>query len=104
MSVERTPTHPGEGLLPRCCERHADVAELAEHLVREYAPLDEVRVLREVDRARAAAAWVALEEDRVRLVELVARAQLEVLAGRRSDSARLDPERHSPRALVDVDD
>jgi hypothetical protein len=51
-------------------------------------------VARELAHADAAAVWMGLVEQRLDVVELVTRAQLEMLAGRRPDIARLDPELH----------
>lgn len=86
------PSDPG--LLPRCGHRHSSLAELGGHLRADYADLGSVCVARELARADAAADWMHLVEGRLTVVELVARAQLEMLAGRRPDIARLDPELH----------
>lgn len=86
------------GLLPRCAHQHSSLAELGGHLSADYVELGPACVARELARADAAAEWMGLVEGRLDVVELVARAQLEMLAGRRPDIARLDPELHPRHA------
>lgn len=86
------------GLLPRCCHQHSSLAELGEHLSADYDDLGPASVARELGRADTAAEWMGLVEGRLDVVELVTRAQLEMIAGRRPDIARLDPEVHRGHA------
>lgn len=87
-------------LLPRCCPSHRDLPELTRHLVTAYPTLGPETVARQVQQAIEAAALLHLDEDPLRMIELVARSQLAVLAGERADGARLDPESHPRKSPV----
>jgi hypothetical protein len=86
----------------RCCTSHSTLEELTRHLIAEFRQLEAVTVAREVARATAAADFTGLgaANERLLMVELIARQQLELVTGRRADAARLDPERHGSRATT----
>jgi len=67
-------------------------------LLLDFPSLDVRTIAREVARAVAAAKLVGIAEDELLMIELVARAQLDLRAGQRVDVARLDPENHPSRA------
>jgi hypothetical protein len=81
--------------MTRCCAVHTDWAELAQHLLSEFAEATMATVVRELRRAKTAVEEVGLEDaDALAVGELIARHQLMLLTGRVDDAARLDPERH----------
>src|SRR4051812_46416598 len=89
----------------RCCPAHESLEQLTAHLIVEFNDLEPLTVAREVARAVAAARFTGLAtgEDSLRLVEVVARQQLELIAGRRDDDARLSPQPRRRRlTLVDA--
>ena len=83
----------------RCCAEHSSLEELTGHLIADFSELDAAAVARQVAYAVAVTDFVGLDpaDERLLLVELVARQQLELLSGRRAEAARLDPERHPSR-------
>lgn len=85
--------------LARCCPAHDSLEQLTAHLIAEFNDLEPLTVAREVARAVAAARFTGLAggEDSLRLVEVVARQQLELIAGRRDEDARLHPQPHPRR-------
>jgi hypothetical protein len=79
----------------QCCPRHADWPTLAQHLLDEYPDATITDIVREVRRARNAVEDHGLDdEEAVGIGEAIVRNQLNLLTGRASDAARLDPERH----------
>lgn len=91
----------------RCCPNHESLEQLTVHLIAEFHDLESLTVAREVARAVAAARFTGLAcgEDALRLVEVVARQQLELVTGRRDEDARLHPQSHRGRrrlTLVDA--
>jgi hypothetical protein len=81
--------------LPRCCPRHPDWPTLAQHLLDEFRNLPVADVVKEVAGAKTAVAQHGLEgADALVTGELIVRHQLMLLAGDRSDVARLDPTTH----------
>jgi hypothetical protein len=93
--------------LARCCPAHESLEQLTAHLIAEFNDVEPLTVAREVARGVAAARFTGLAggEDSLRLVEVVARQQLELIAGRRDEEARLDPQAHPRRrrlTLVDA--
>jgi hypothetical protein len=81
--------------LPRCCDKHSDWQELAEHLVLDFTEVEAADVVRELARAKDGVMAFGLSvEEELEMGELMARHQLSMLAGRIADIARLDPERH----------
>lgn len=84
-----------DGQLERCCPHHADWTMLRAHLVASFPRLDPVAVGAEVDRARAAVERFGLmTPEGIDTAEMVARNQLLLVTGERSDNSRLDPEIH----------
>ncbi|MDQ1746283.1 MAG: hypothetical protein QOD07_546 [Frankiaceae bacterium] len=82
--------------MPRCCPTHPDWATLTQHLVDEFPEIVIGNIVREVGRAKDAAEQVGLDTDDALVTgELIARHQLSMLAGRMTEVARLDPERHA---------
>ena len=87
-----------ETTIVRCCPAHADWPTLATHLVEEFPELAVGDVVRELRRAKQAVEDVGLDAaEALDTAELIARQQLMLLAGRATESARLDPERHRTR-------
>lgn len=84
-------------VLPRCCPAHQDLQELSTHLVGGYPTIEPDVVARHLQRALEAVEMVGLEEERLRMVELIARSELALVTGERTDAARLDPQRHGVR-------
>lgn len=66
--------------------------EVIVRLVEDFPGVDRRAIAREVARAVGAVVWIALGEDQLPIVELIARAQLEMRLGDRPDVARLDPQ------------
>ena len=88
---DRRPDAP----LPRCCPQHADWPALVQHLVDDFPEVSLVDIVREVRAARDATATADLSHaDAMETGELISRHQLMLIAGRISEMARLDPERH----------
>jgi hypothetical protein len=84
-----------EERLPRCCPRHPDWPTLAHHLLEEFPSIPVADVVKEVTRAKTAVRQHGLEgADGLVTGELIVRHQLMLLAGQRSDVARLDPSTH----------
>jgi hypothetical protein len=83
--------------LPRCCDGHPDLFTLCRHLVDQYPDVDPGWVAHEVSVSKNAVEFVALDSDGLLMVELTARARLEVLSGRREEVARVDPQPHPNR-------
>lgn len=84
--------------LARCCESHPDWPTLSQHLLVDFAELSIDDVIREVRRAKDAAAETGMQgAEALETAELIARHQLMLLAGRIGDIARLNPERHVRR-------
>lgn len=82
--------------MSRCCERHTDWTQLAEHLFLDFNDVRAGQVIRELRRAKFAVEEVGLDEsDALAVGELITRHQLLLLSGRIDDAARLDPERHT---------
>jgi hypothetical protein len=71
-----------------------DWPSVAQHLVDDFPEVPLVVVVREVRRAKDAVDETGLDEDAVTVGEVIARQQLSILAGRATDAARLDPQRH----------
>jgi hypothetical protein len=95
MTTVSLPPNGEVARLPRCCEQHDDWRTLAEHLIDEFTSLAAGDVLRELARAKAAAAAFGLDEsEQIGVGELMARHQLMLAAGEVPEVARLDPERH----------
>lgn len=90
-------SHEQEGRLTRCCEEHPDLSTLYRHLVDQYPDVDPGRVAQEVSVSKNAVEFVALDGDALLMVELTARARLELLSGRREEIARMDPQPHPNR-------
>src|SRR4051794_20308271 len=81
--------------LPRCCPQHGDWSTLAQHLLDEFPGVPVGDIVKEVIRAKEAVASHGLDEaDALATGELIARHQLLLLSGDRSDVARLDPTSH----------
>jgi hypothetical protein len=81
--------------MPRCCPRHTDWSQLAQHLLDDFPDATNRNVVRELRRAKTAVEDVGLDEiEALDVGELIARHQLMLLTGRSEDAARLDPERH----------
>lgn len=86
-----------EGRLTRCCQGHPDLSTLCRHLIEQYPDVDPDRVAHEVSVSKNAVEFVALDRDGLLMVELTARARLELLSGRREEIARMDPQPHPNR-------
>jgi hypothetical protein len=86
-----------ERRLPRCCPGHPDLSTLCRHLIDQYPDVDPGRVAHEVSVSKNAVEFVALDSDGLLMVELTARARLELLSGRREEIARMDPQPHPNR-------
>ena len=88
-------TAPGHEAMPRCCPQHDDWPTLSEHLLVDFPRLPVGDIVGEVRAAKRAVATVGLPDgEALEVGELIARHQLMIIAGSRSDVARLDPERH----------
>jgi hypothetical protein len=81
--------------LPRCCAEHADWAQLAEHLCRDFPMVLSEQVLRNVVDAQTVTARFDLKDsDALEVGELIVRYRLLVSTGQVPDVARTDPQTH----------
>jgi hypothetical protein len=100
MTVSTAPLSARSGVevqpLPRCCTSHPDWPLLVQHLVDDFPEVSLTDIVREVRAARDATQTAGLgDDDALATGELIARHQLMLLAGRLTESARLDPEQHA---------
>lgn len=67
-------------------------------LAHEFSGVDTGVVERQVRQAAHAVQMVGLDEEQQRIIELIARSELSLMTGERTDAARLDPQRHPRRS------
>jgi hypothetical protein len=92
------PVSPAATPIARCCERHDDWIQLAEHLIAGFPDIDPGEIVDQLTRARTAAERFGLhDDDALDICERMARHQLLIQTGHVPASARLDPESHERR-------
>jgi hypothetical protein len=85
----------------RCCRRHEDWDELAQHLIADFPTVAPETVLTQVTRAAAGCDEFGLAEtDGRETAELITRYQLMLLTGELVDNARTDPQTARQRSSV----
>jgi hypothetical protein len=93
LDISRTTTAPSTDTSRT--GRPLDWPALAEQLLQEFPDATISDVVRELRRARDGVEQLAVPADEaVHVAALIARNQLNILTGRSTDIARLDPEKH----------